>query len=113
MPTQVETVKLQQTSTRHELITNRAAKSQQQADMYSASGGSTSTSVGVNPSYLPHKVPDAVQHVGNSTAQTTAGTNNVLAVTSKSGGRYKKKSKRRKTKRSKRKKSRRRRRNKL
>jgi len=107
MSNQVQTVQLQQTSTRQELITNRSALNQQQASLYSTSGGATA--MGVNPTYLPNKVPQLVQNVGNSTAQTTAGTNNVLAVTSTSGGKYKKRSKRRKTKRSKRKKSRRRR----
>jgi hypothetical protein len=113
MATQVETVKLQQTSTRQELITNRMASNQRQNDMYSASGGSTSTSVGVNPSYLPQTVTSQFQTMGNTTTQTAAGTNNVLAVTSTTGGKYKKRSKRRKTKRNKRKKSKRRRRNKL
>lgn len=109
MSTQVETVKLQQTSTRQELITNRAASNQRQADLFSSGGGAT----GTYPTYLPQKASAAVQSTGNTTALTAAGTNNVLAVTSTSGGKYKKRSKRRKTKRSKRKKSRRRRRNKL
>jgi hypothetical protein len=107
MSNQVQTVKLQQTNTRQELITNRAASNQRQADMYSSSGGTTNT--GTYPSYLPQKASPQVQASGNTTAQTTAGTNNVLAVTSTSGGRYKKRSKRRKTKKNKRKKSRRRR----
>ena len=111
MSTQVETVKLQQTSTRSELITNRAASNQRQADLFSSSGGSAST--GTYPTYLPQKASAQVQSTGNTTALTAAGTNNVLAVTSTSGGKYKKRSKRRKTKRSKRKKSKRRRRNKL
>jgi len=105
MPTQVETEKLQITSTRPDLITSRAASSQRQAYLFSSGGGAT----GTYPTYYPQQASAQVQNTGNKTALTAAGTNNVLAVTSTSGGKYKKKSKRRKTKRSKRKKSRRRR----
>jgi hypothetical protein len=104
--TTVSTVTPVYTNTRSSLITNSIASNTKQNNLFNGttSGGtSSSTGVGIAPSYLPQTPSATATNAGLTSAKTISGINNIKAGTgtpASSGGRYKRrKTKRRKIKR--------------